>query len=163
MRIFPFPLVGHCFWWALVFFMMGISACQSDTVAETSQDLAANQWLFKDTKTFTFEIEEPDAYHLDFFIRQTPQFPYCNLYTHYQLISPKGDTLENRLAQHDLYDCKTGKPNGKGIGDYYEHALPLLENYSLEKGKYQLRLRQYMRTDTLLGVASIGFRLKRAE
>ena len=56
-----------------------------------------------------------------------------------------------------FYDVKTGKPRGSGLGDMYSHQYTIFKGVRFPKmGKYQISLEQYMRTDTLKGVISVG-------
>ena len=58
-------------------------------------------------------------------------------------------------------DAKTGKPQGKGLGDIYTHQFDLLKNYTFQKpGSYQIKLKQYMRQDPLPEINSVGIRVE---
>jgi gliding motility-associated lipoprotein GldH len=64
-----------------------------------------------------------------------------------------------------LFHEKTGEPFGSsGLGYVFEHQFPLLENYTFKNpGKYTMRFEQFMRTDTLKGVLSVGIRVEKSQ
>ena len=58
-----------------------------------------------------------------------------------------------------LFDSKTGKPLGDGLGDIFDHKFKIksLSNYRFPKaGEYTFSVEQNMRQDPLLGVMSVG-------
>ena len=63
-----------------------------------------------------------------------------------------------------LFEPKTGKPLGKsGLGDLYDHQIPVFRKYKFSKaGVYQMKLEQFMRTDTLAGMISVGVSVERS-
>ena len=80
----------------------------------------------------------------------------------YSLHDSTGAELEKKLVSKLLFDDKTGEPHGNsGLGDLYDHRLPLILNYQFEKsGKYRVKFEQFMRTDTLSGVLAVGLRVE---
>ena len=65
------------------------------------------------------------------------------------------------MTEFNLFEQKTGRPLGSGIGDIYDHQLWLLSSYGFdEPGEYTIRLQQYMRLDSLEHILSIGLRVQ---
>jgi gliding motility-associated lipoprotein GldH len=58
-------------------------------------------------------------------------------------------------------DAKTGKPQGTGLGDIFNHQFDLLHGFRFPKtGTYNMTLKQYMRQDPLPDIYSIGLRIE---
>lgn len=81
----------------------------------------------------------------------------------YYLHDSTGNELKKQLVSSYLFDAKTGKPLGSSaMGDIYTHQIELLKNHQFDSpGYYKIRLEQFMRTDTLQGVLSIGLRVEK--
>ncbi|MBX2967402.1 MAG: gliding motility lipoprotein GldH [Cyclobacteriaceae bacterium] len=140
------------------------SACDENRLYETNTDFKNRYWLAAEQPAFDFNI--PDAntrYNLYFTIRNESDYPNSNIYFTYYLVDSTGTTLEKKLTNQFLFDRKTGQPFGNsGLGYVYEHRFPLLENYAFGKpGNYSMRFEQFMRTDTLRGVLSVGLRIEK--
>ena len=136
-----------------------LSACTQPAVYQNQVDLKNRAWLFSEKPTFTFTIDDTSAgYDLFLLVRNEIDYPNANLYFNFHLQNPKGVTLEKKLQSEFLFEKKTGKPFGKsGLGDIYDHAFPALRNYHFPSpGNYTFTVEQFMRTDTLRGILSIG-------
>ncbi len=142
-----------------------LSACDENRVFEENMDFEESQWLADSVASFEFEISDSDqAYNIYWNVRNSLNYPYRNLYLTYYL----EDTLGNRIATdlHNmlLFDPKTGEPYGSGFGDIFSHQIMALPDYRFDTaGIYRIRLEQYMRTDTLQEVLSVGVRVEEAE
>jgi gliding motility-associated lipoprotein GldH len=76
------------------------------------------------------------------------------------LVDASGKVLWNKLLDTNLLDAKTGKPYGTGIGDMYDHEIPLLKQYQFAtQGLYTLKFKHQMRNDTLPDVMAIGVKV----
>lgn len=137
-------------------------SCDDKRVFEEYADFDQKYWLADSVQYFNFEIDRPEtSYNLYLNVRNTNTYPYHNLYVKYQLLDSTGNTITENLVNKNLYDAKTGEPNGSGLGDIYSHQFLLQENISfVNKGSYRLSLQQYMRQDTLKGIVSVGVRLE---
>jgi gliding motility-associated lipoprotein GldH len=83
------------------------------------------------------------------------------LFLRYYLSDSLGKELKSQQLELLLMDAKTGKPQGKGLGDIYTHQFDLLKNYTFQKpGSYQIKLKQYMRQDPLPEINSVGIRVE---
>jgi gliding motility-associated lipoprotein GldH len=134
------------------------SSCQSDTVFDQSESLAEHGWVQKKQIVFPFEIQDTTkTYDLQVAMRQSNDYPFYNLYFNCRLIHENQGVWKKAFAEAILYDPKTGKPKGGGVGDMYSHSYTILKGLKFpRRGKYQVELEQYMRTDTLVGVVSVG-------
>lgn len=137
-------------------------SCDDARVYEENLDITNKIWIADSTKTFQFNIKDADMkYNLYFNLRNTVSYPYENIYVTYTL----KDTLENQLKQElinfNLFDPKTGEPFGSGLGDVFDHQLPILNNYKFDHtGPYVFQLQQYMRLDSLPEIISAGLRIE---
>jgi gliding motility-associated lipoprotein GldH len=63
----------------------------------------------------------------------------------------------------DLFEPKTGKPLGSGLGDIFDHRQLLLDDYKFpNSGKYTISFQQYMRVDSLTNIRSMGVRIEKS-
>jgi gliding motility-associated lipoprotein GldH len=144
--------------WVMGLISLLSSSCQSDAVFDQSESLATNGWVQKKHLNFPFEIQDTlKSYDLRVAIRQSNEYPFYNLYFNCRLIQDPQNIWKKAFAEAILYDPKTGKPKGGGVGDMYSHTYTIFKGLKFpRRGKYHVELEQYMRTDTLAGVVSIG-------
>jgi gliding motility-associated lipoprotein GldH len=143
-----------------------IVACDSNRVYEVNKDFTDRTWKTSDTTVFDFRINNiGDKYNLYYNVRNTIDYPNARLFVNYVLADSIGNILSKKMVAQNLFDLKTGKPNGtSGLGDIYDHQFLLLENYEFTRqGKYILKLEQFMRQDTLHGILAVGVRVERAK
>jgi gliding motility-associated lipoprotein GldH len=140
-------------------------SCDNSRVYESNKDFEDRTWKVRDTVVFDFRINSTrEKYNLYYSIRNSIDYPYARLFVNYSLTDSLGNELIKKLNAQDLFDQKTGKPNGSsGLGDIYDHRFLLLSNYEFnQRGKYFLKLEQYMRQDTLPGILAAGIRVEKA-
>lgn len=137
-------------------------ACDPARVYEKNEDLENQQWI-KNQKVF-FEFVIPDAsqaYNIYANLRNAQHYPFHNLYYQYELMDSAGRIVVKQLNNILLFEPKTGKPFGTGLGDVFDHRQMLLENYHFPaEGTYQMNMEQYMRTDSLPLILSVGVRVE---
>ncbi|MBX2971033.1 MAG: gliding motility lipoprotein GldH [Cyclobacteriaceae bacterium] len=145
--------------------MLALSACDETRLYEKNEDFKNRYWLAADQPTFEFDVDDKGTYNLYFTIRNESDYPNSNIYFTYHLTDSAGNTLEKKLTNQFLFDKKTGRPFGStGLGYVYEHQFSMLENYSFKNpGTYTMRFEQFMRTDTLRGVLSVGLRVEKSQ
>jgi len=142
------------------------SACDNSRVYEHNIDFSDRSWQVTDTALFDFQIRDTAAkYNVYYNVRNTIDYPYARLFIHYSLTDSLGNALSKKLINNDLFDQKTGQPNGNsGLGDIYDHQFLLLEKVAFARqGKYHIKLEQFMRQDTLPGVIAVGVRVEKSE
>lgn len=146
----------------LILTFLGLGGCSSDSVYEENIDLEDKTWVASDSIQFSFRIEEPDKrYNIFYNVRNTITYPYNNLYLSYYLKNSQGDTIDQNLMNIILFEPKTGKPQGKGLGDIFSHQYRIIPAYEFpDTGVYSLRLKQSMRMDSLPEILSIGISVK---
>lgn len=142
-----------------------IISCDSSRVYEDFNDMDEAFWHIDSIQTFDFSIEDTTkAYNVLATFRNASSYPFYNLYFQYSITDSLGRQLTQELKEATLFDPKTGEPYGSGLGDLFDHAIPLQENYTFSKsGTYTLQLQQFMRMDTLPFILSVGSRVEFAQ
>lgn len=152
---------------ALPFLLLFVcSACDRARLYEKNTDFKQRHWVVSDKPSFDFEIQDTEPkYNLYMTLRNESDYPNSNIYFTYYLSDSTGSSLEKKLNTEFLFDKKTGRPLGNsGLGYIYEHKFPLLESYTFQHpGIYTIRYEQFMRTDTLRGVVSVGLRVEKVD
>ncbi|HLL93762.1 MAG TPA: gliding motility lipoprotein GldH [Spirosoma sp.] len=145
----------------VAFFALG---CDTNAVYSEYTDIEDGKWYIKNAPSFTFEIDDASVpYNISYNLRNSLSYGYYNLYLTRYLRDASGKEIESRLDELILMDPKTGKPNGSGLGDLFDHKFLIKRNYRFPKpGKYTMQIRQYMRQDPLLNILSVGITVEKA-
>ncbi len=111
--------------------------------------------------SFTFNINDPGKkYDLSFFVRNSIDYEYQNIYIQYYLEDQTGNVVTEKLHNVIIFDPKTGKPLGNGVGDTYDIERTFLNGFTFnQEGEYTLRFDQFMRKDTLKNIQAIGLKV----
>ena len=141
-----------------------IVSCDSSRVYEEFNDLEEAYWHMDSVQTFSFTIEDTTLnYNLLATFRNASSYPYYNIYFQYSLKDSTKRILKEELKEYTFFDSKTGEPFGSGLGDLFDHSVPLEENYQFTKsGNYSIELKQQMRLDTLPFILSVGARVEKS-
>lgn len=140
-------------------------SCTSDATFEHTIDLPVEGWKEDNALSYNFEIADKQPKY-DFYthIRYSNDYRFFNNYVQYELIDSAGKIVVKHLDQFILFDEKTGKPIGDGIGGTYDITTKLyyLNNYQFPyAGKFTFTIRQYMRITPLQGIKAIGVEVKK--
>ena len=140
---------------------MSIS-CDSSRVYEDYEDFEEAFWHMDSVQSFPFEITDIEKkYNLLATFRNSSAYPFYNIYFQYTLTDSLDSVVVKELKEADLFDPKTGQPKGSGLGDLFDHTVPLLENYSFtSEGIFYLKMQQQMRLDSLPFILSVGARVE---
>jgi len=146
----------------IIFLAVALSSCDSSRIYEDYNDLEEAFWHMDSIQRFTFQVEDhTQKYNLLATLRNGSGYPYYNIYFQYTLMDSAQRILLEELSEYDFFDPKTGEPKGSGLGDLFDHSIPLEENFQFDyPGSYSLELKQYMRLDTLPYVLSVGARVE---
>lgn len=147
-----------------IFFLLLI-ACDSSRVYEDYEEMDDAFWHMDSVQNFTFEITDPQLdYNLLATFRNSSAYPFYNIYFQYTLTDSLDSLVVQQLKEADLFDSKSGQPKGSGLGDMFDHSVPVLENYRFPSaGIYTIKLQQQMRLDTLPFILSVGARVEVVE
>jgi gliding motility-associated lipoprotein GldH len=142
-----------------------LSGCDDNRIYDTHIDIENALWPENKELNYEFEVaDNKQAYNVIYNIRYANTYPYYNLYLHYYLADSAGKVLKDHQLHMDLFDSKTGKPLGKGLGDLFDGSF-LNQDLKAYKfpyaGKYKMKLRQYMRQSQLQGISSVGVKVER--
>lgn len=140
-----------------------VCSCDSERLYEKNNDLNDRVWLSSDKPAFEFVVSDTlKTYNLYCNIRNSVDYPYSRIFINYSLQDSTGTSVSRNLISAFLFEEKTGKPLGSsGLGDVYDQQIPILKNYHFKTpGAYSMKFDQFMRTDTLVGVLAVGFRLE---
>lgn len=148
-------------YWLLLILTILI-ACDSSRVFEDYVDNKDAFWHLDSVRTFSFEI--PDAeqdYNILATFRNSSAYPFYNIYFQFMVTDSLDSVVVRQLKEADLFDPKTGQPLGSGLGDFFDHSIPVLENFRFPStGQYSVKLQQQMRLDTLPYLLSVGARVE---
>lgn len=148
----------------LLWTVLLVGGCDTNAVYKAYEDIEDGKWYIKNAPSFTFEIEDASVpYNIYYNLRNSLSYGYYNLYLTRYLRDATGKEIESRLDELILMDPKTGKPNGDGLGDLFDHKVLMKRNYRFPTpGKYTMQIRQYMRQDPLLNILSVGITVEKA-
>lgn len=138
---------------ALVLTFLSIIACDDPVLVEKQFDIEAEKgWHYDEVLTFPFEVgDTARQYALMLDVRHKPDYAYQNLYLQLTTIFPNADTSMNPLSI-ELAD-KAGQWYGSCSGRACDVTIPLQESIRFQaKGKYEIRIEQYMRVNPVKGL-----------
>lgn len=148
-----------------IWLLFHFASCDSNRVFEQNTDLIGGKWAKEDTKRFEFVITDAkQPYDIYYNIRNSVSYPFHNLYLRYRLLDHEGNEISSALQNMMLFDEKSGKPMGDGLGDVFDLQVQMLDDYSFPNtGKYAFTIQQYMRKDTLTEILAVGVRIESSE
>jgi len=138
-------------------------ACNDpNRIYEKNVNFDNNIWAATEVPIFDFEITDISKDYKFFYnIRNSIDYPFNNLYLSYSLEDSAANELSTALQNIDLFDAKTGKPLGDGLGDIFDHRVEALPIYKFQHpGYYRFKIQQYMRQDSLPLILSVGLRVE---
>jgi gliding motility-associated lipoprotein GldH len=149
-------------WFISIGLLLTLISCDKTRVFEENHGFDSKNWYVDSAQTYHFSISDiSKPYNVLINLRNSDSYPYYNLFLRYYLSDSLGKELKSQQLELLLMDAKTGKPQGKGLGDIYTHQFDLLKNYTFQKpGSYQIKLKQYMRQDPLPEINSVGIRVE---
>lgn len=142
-----------------------IPACSSSTVIDEQSDISEGLWHLDSLVVFQFDVEDTTAaYEVQYNVRYAVNYPYYNLFLKYYLEDSTGAILSSELQELILFDKKTGKPMGEGLGDLFDRSVPVFDNKKFSyAGSYTFKVKQFMRMEQLPGILSFGLKIQQPE
>lgn len=145
---------------SVLFVALALTYCTPRNDFKAINDLKDNAWSIDSTQSFTFTITDVSkSYDFYYLIRNATAYPFYNLYISRSLTDSTGTVMSKSMEELILFDAKTGKPLGSGLGDIFDHKFKIksLSNYRFKgAGEYTFSIEQNMRQDPLVGVMSVG-------
>jgi gliding motility-associated lipoprotein GldH len=132
-----------------------------NTMAEEFQEIQNNTWLWSDSKTFTFSID--DSTHFSNFyigLRIQGTYAYSNIWLISQIQGNNTNIKEQ--VQITLAD-QTGRWLGEGMSNLISYQQPVYLQKKLAPGTYTWTVSQNMRDEKLIGVADIGIKVEKGQ
>ena len=150
---------------AVLFFVFFMSSCDDNVVYKAHEDFDDGLWYIKNKPEFKVEIKDTTArYNVYYLFRNTLQYPYYNLYLTRKMTAPDGQVISNTLEEVFVSNEVTGKPYGKGLGDLFDHKVPIVKNYTFPRsGTYVFQLSQSMRQNPLPFILSVGISVEKVK
>jgi gliding motility-associated lipoprotein GldH len=143
-----------------LFVSLFVLSCSQNGDIKEIRDFKDGKWPISKKEVFTFEIKDTSVeYQMNYLIRNAVSYPYYNLYLNQVLKGPSGEVVSSSMDEVILFEEKTGKPYGDGLGDMFDHRIksPKYRNFRFPKpGKYKWVISHNMRPDPLLGILSAG-------
>lgn len=144
-----------------IYFLIG---CDSKRIYETNITFENKKWFEENICTYTFKIVDKSIkYNILYSVRNTLDYPFCNLFITYYLFDESGKQISTDLHEMQLMDAKTGEPYGKGFGDIFDNTLFAMKDFSFSKtGTYTIKIKQYMRKNPINEIIAFGLRVEKA-
>ena len=138
--------------------LLQLSCRDPQIVTEAKIDIKENYWPQKNKMSFPIEITDPSlTYRIFYQLRYNQDYPFYNLWVNRLLYDEKGNLMSKKLQGMELFNSSTGEPYGGGFGNFFDYKILSDSMYHFPaKGKYTITIEQYMREDTLKGIASVG-------
>jgi gliding motility-associated lipoprotein GldH len=148
-----------------LFLALALFSCNRNKIYQEYVDFDKRIWLSSESARFRFDIRDTlSSYNIYCNLRNSTHYPWSRIFINFALTDTAGNALEKKLVNDYLFDPKTGKPHGRsGLGDLYDHRIQVLSNYRFpESGSYEVTFDQFMRTDSLAGILSVGLAIEAA-
>jgi len=141
---------------------LALISCNKNRIFEKNITIQDRIWHKDSVIQFQFHIEDIySGYRLFYNIRNTNLYPYHNLYLQYTLEDTLGNVINSDLNEVFLFDAKTGKPLGDGMGDIFDNRFTILDDYHFDNpGIYRFKIKQYMRMEHLPEIMAVGLRVE---
>lgn len=143
--------------------LLVLSACDDTRMMDENKDVPQHGWIYN--QPLMLEVPVTDTameYKLFVNLRISGDYPYSNFF--YMLKQESPSRVERSFkGELELADDQ-GQWLGKGLGDLVDYQVPVKGVLKFpEKGIYQFRLFQNMRSDTLNHVLSAGIRIEKSK
>jgi gliding motility-associated lipoprotein GldH len=131
---------------------------------EKNLEIPGHEWAYAYKPVFEVTLQPADTaylYNIYVNIRHKDAYPYSNIYLLITTQFPGEKPIQQRV-QLPLADV-SGKWNGSGLDDIYEHRIPIQEKAILNKpGIYRFTFEQNMRQNPLPDIMNVGLRVEKA-
>ena len=140
-------------------------SCQDHSFPVRIQNLVHNRWPQDQYLDFEFKtLSSGEQVDLLYQVQYGLDYPFENIWLKYWLIGPKNDTLIISKDNLFLFQPGVGKPFGTGTRNRIYLDAYFLKNVQLkDPGTYKIKLRHYMRKDSLEGIQAMGVKVKISE
>jgi gliding motility-associated lipoprotein GldH len=148
-------------------FALSLFGCENSEGLKEITDFKNNEWKAEQVQKFKLVVKDLDKpYTFKYLVRNAVGYPYFNIYLKQQLKDPSGMVIKSSSDEILLFDPKTGKPKGDGLGDIFDHKVvaPALKRVVFTvPGTYVWEVTHNMRPNPLPGIMSIGAEIIKVE
>jgi gliding motility-associated lipoprotein GldH len=134
-------------------------------VYEKNLEIPGHKWSSDYKPSFEVKIQPEDTawlYNIYVNIRHTDAYPYSNIWLLIGTQYPGDSIPKEQRVELPLADV-TGKWNGSGLDDIYEHRIFIQQNATFNiPGTYKFSFEQNMRQNPLPHVMNVGLRVEKA-
>lgn len=143
-----------------------LSGCMESPVFQQQIAVPKNAWAYDFKPTFRFDIDDTVSdYKVYFLIRHTEAYPFSNIWLQLYNKQPGDSTFLKSRVEVPLAQ-NTGQWIGRGMGEIWEHRMPLTRDDApmrfKKAGRYEIRFEQNMRSNPLPEVLQVGLRVEKA-
>jgi gliding motility-associated lipoprotein GldH len=159
-----------------------LGGCVQSPYYQQTFSIPNNSWDVKYSPKFSVEIEDTSAYYNSYLLlRHTNNYNYANIWINI-LVKAPGDSVFNKTAVEVPLATPQGKWLGLGMGEIYEQRrmivlnhqeIPItdeliaisaesINNIFRKKGRYEIRLEQNMRENSLSDILHVGLRVEKS-
>lgn len=139
--------------------LFSLLGCDRNRIFEKHVDLKGS-WPLQSSQLFEFDIIDSEIpYHITGMVRNKNSYAFNNLYIKFELFH-EDSLIKTNLTEVILFEPKTGKPLGSGMGSTFDRNFDFVKSHTFEtSGHYKIKLTQFMRLDTLKDIDRIGVRV----
>ncbi len=143
------------------FIALGVASCEQHILFEERKEIPGAVWLYRDSLDFKFTVPDTsELYNMYVDFEHADTFPNQNVYLKLYTRFPDGKRL-SRARSFDLFKAQ-GESAGQCSGHKCTvHSLLQDNAYFNRPGEYVITLEQFMRSDSLKGVKSVGLIVER--
>lgn len=140
---------------------IGLISCNKGVVFDDVVSMPKSGWSDDSLAVFRVDISESTKnYDMWIQVRNDNTYAYANLWLFIDVIS-----ASDGVMVRDTLDCVLAHPNGEwlggGWGSLYTVDCPYRLNTKFAtEGKYTFRISHGMRDESIIGIKSIGLRIK---
>jgi len=136
------------------------SCTEKGKIMDQMIEIPNAKWSYEQIPQFPFSIDNAGVtYTFALKLRIQKTYPFENLYllSHIRQPSGKITTVRHNFTLTD----DMGRPLGKSSGNSIDYEIPMLVNRKMEGvGQYSIALEQNLRDSVVIGVESIGVKIK---
>ena len=139
--------------------LFSLLGCDRNRIFEKHVDLKGS-WPLQSSQLFEFDIIDSEIpYQITGMVRNKNSYAFNNLYVKFELFH-ENSLIKTNLTEVILFEPKTGKPLGSGMGSTFDRNFDFVKSHTFEtSGHYKIKLTQFMRLDTLKDIDRIGVRV----
>ncbi|ANH83609.1 gliding motility lipoprotein GldH [Niabella ginsenosidivorans] len=138
-----------------------LASCKQVDVNQRVADIPDHKWGKRLSAIIDLDVKDTADYGLYFIFRHTEQYPYNNIIAKITVKDTANHTIAAFTVNASLVSA-SGKWDGRGIDDLYDHFIKLNRTIPLKKNRYRFVISQLMKDDPLPFVLNAGIGIEKA-